>query len=320
MDCVASCPNEALSFGLARPTIAVDRAGSRSAAAAERRWDLSWAEEVALAAVGVAALLAVRGIYVGVPLLFASGIAACCTFLAWKSWRVLRDRDVSFHGARLRFRGRIGASGLAWLAASAVALGGVAYVGALNGVTWLADRSDAQVTLPAEAIFNENAQEPDGWSVLPVPHRITPLLVASKTLSYAANMQAARLAAEAGADTALLVDADTDAVLECPVASFVWIEGEDLVAPPLETGILDSITRRLIAEVAPLHVRARTLDDLAQADGALVISTVLESRIVREVKGIAQYDVHGRRITEIADGLRELCMTGDPDGGRAVPA
>jgi polyferredoxin len=189
MDCVASCPNEALSFGLARPAIAVDRAGSRSAAAAERRWDLSWAEEVALAAVGVAALLAVRGIYVGVPLLFASGIAACCTFLAWKSWRVLRDRDVSFHGARLRFRGRIGASGLAWLAASAVALGGVAYVGALNGVTWLADRSDAQVTLPAEAIFNENAQEPepamraaaeralalyalaspppDGWSVLP---------------------------------------------------------------------------------------------------------------------------------------------------------
>ena len=171
--------------------------------------------------------------------------------------------------------------------------------------------------LREEVLFPE---APDGWSVLPVPHRITPLLVASKTLSYAANMQAARLAAEAGADTALFVDADSDAVLECPVASFVWIEGEDLVAPPLETGILDSITRRLIAEVAPLHVRERTLDDLAQADGALVISTVLESRIVREVKGIAQYDVHGRRITEIADGLRELCMTGDPDGGRAVPA
>lgn len=168
-----------------------------------------------------------------------------------------------------------------------------------------------------EALFPD---APEGWSVLPVPHRITPLLVASKTLSYAANMQAARLASEAGADTALLVDADSDAVLECPVASFVWIEGDDLVAPPLETGILDSITRRLIAEVTPLHVRARTLDDLAQADGALVISTVLESRIVREVKGIARYDVHGRRVTEIAAALRELCLTGDPDGGRAVPA
>lgn len=171
--------------------------------------------------------------------------------------------------------------------------------------------------LREEALFPE---APEGWSVLPVPHRVTPLLVASKTLSYAANMQAARLAAEAGADTALLIDADSDGVLECPVASFVWIEGEDLVAPPLDTGILDSITRRLIAEVTPLQVRDRTVGDLASADGALVISTVLESRIVREVQGVATYDVGGRRVTEIADALRELCETGNPDGGRVIPA
>lgn len=171
--------------------------------------------------------------------------------------------------------------------------------------------------LREEVLFPE---APAGWSVLPVPHRVTPLLVASKTLSYAANMQAARLASEAGADTALLIDADTQGVLECPVASFLWIEGEDLVAPPLETGILDSITRRLIAEVAPLRIRARAVADLADADGALVISTVVESRIVREVQGVAQYDVNGRRVSEIAAALRELCASGNPDGGRAIPA
>ena len=179
------------------------------------------------------------------------------------------------------------------------------------------------LTRGGQRILREEAllpEAPEGWSVLPVPHRITPLLVASKTLSYAANMQAARLSGEAGADTALLVDADNDGVLECPVASFVWIEGEDLVAPPLQTGILDSITRRLIAEVTPLHVRERTVADLAGADGALVISTVVESRIVREVQGIAGYDVSGRRVTEIAGALRELCATGDPDGGRFIPA
>lgn len=170
--------------------------------------------------------------------------------------------------------------------------------------------------LREEALFPE---APDGWSVLPAPHRITPLLVASKTLSYAANMQAARLAAEAGADTALFTDAETNGVLECPVASFVWLEGEDLVAPPLETGILDSITRRLIAEVTPLHTRERSVSDLAGADGALVISTVVESRIVREVQGVAVYDVGGRRINEISEALRDLCATGDPDGGRAIP-
>ena len=50
-----------------------------------------------------------------------------------------------------------------------------------------------------------------------------------------------------------------------------------------------------------------------------MISTVLESRIVREVQGVATYDVAGRRINEIADALREMCVTGDPDGGRTVP-
>ena len=104
------------------------------------------------------------------------------------------------------------------------------------------------------------------------------------------------------------------------MASFVWLEGEGLVAPPLETGILDSITRRLIAEVTTLHVRDRTVDDLASADGALVISTVLESRIVREVQGVATYDVAGRRVNEIADALSDLCRTADPEAGRAVPA
>lgn len=171
--------------------------------------------------------------------------------------------------------------------------------------------------LREEALF---PPAPDGWSVLPVAHRVTPLLIASKTLSYAANMQAARLAGEAGAQTALLIDADGEGILECPVASFVWLEGDDLVAPSLDTGILDSITRRLIAEVTTLHVRDRRVQDLAEADGALVISTVLESRIVREVQGVATYDVGSRRINEIADALSDLCATGDPEGGRVVPA
>jgi polyferredoxin len=193
MDCVTACPNEALSFGLARPAVRIDRAGSRSAASAERRWDLSWPEEIALAAVMLATLLAVRGISMSVPLLFASGIAACTTFIAWKSVRVLRDASVSFHGARLRFRGRLTGTGVAWLAAASACLCGVAYVGVLNGTIWLADRADARVTIPAEAIFLADGTEPDpamradaeralalyalasappdGWSVLPFGRR-----------------------------------------------------------------------------------------------------------------------------------------------------
>jgi len=189
MDCVSVCPNEALSFGLGKPAMRIDRSGSRAAASAERRWDLTWAEEIVLAAVGVATLLAVRGSLLAVPLLFASGIAACTVFIAWKAWRILRDRSVAFHGMRLRYQGRIGASGAAWLACAGAVLAGVAYVGALNGIVFLAERADARVTLPAEVIFNEDAQTaspameqdarralalytmvsapPEGWNAIP---------------------------------------------------------------------------------------------------------------------------------------------------------
>lgn len=168
------------------------------------------------------------------------------------------------------------------------------------------------LTRGGHRILREEAltpEAPGGWVVHPVRHRVTPLLVGSKTLSYAANMQAARLATAAGADTALFVEADRGLVLECPVASLVWLEGDDLVAPPLALGVLDSITRRLIAEVTTLHMRERRVEDLAGADGVLVISTVVESRIVCEVQGIGTYDVGGRRVTEIASALADLCAT-----------
>ncbi len=164
-------------------------------------------------------------------------------------------------------------------------------------------------------IRQEPLPNPDRpWALSPQPHRPTPLLSHSKTLSYAANMQANRRAKAAGADEALFVDADSDRVLEGPTSSFVWLEGEELVAPPLELGILDSITRRLVAEVTPLAVRGRTTRDLAGADGAMLVSTVLESQPVHTLQGVASWDPAGRRLTEIRAALAELVRdrVGDP--------
>jgi ferredoxin len=160
MDCVATCPNEALRFGAGGPAIKVERAGTRAAEAAARRYDLTLGEEVAFALVAIGALFAARGSYVGVPLLFASGIAACATFLAWKGWRVLRDPSSSFHGARLRLRGALRPAGAAWLSCTAVVLAGLAWTGSLNAATFLARTFDARVALPAEAVFAPAGQEP----------------------------------------------------------------------------------------------------------------------------------------------------------------
>jgi len=154
----------------------------------------------------------------------------------------------------------------------------------------------------------------DSWELSPQWHRPTPLLSHSKTLSYAANMQANRRARAAGADEALLVEEGSDRVLEGPTSSFVWLEGERLVAPPLELGILDSITRRLVAEVTPLAVRPATLAELADAEGGMLISTVLESQPVHAVSGVTRWDPAGRRLTEIRAALGELARsrTADP--------
>jgi tetratricopeptide (TPR) repeat protein len=130
-----------------------------------------------------------------VPLLFASGIAACVTFLAWKSWRVLRDANASFHGARLRFRGRLSRAGAAWIGVTAVALAGTLWAGALNASVWAARMLDARISIPAEVVFSEHGMEPDaagrqaaeralalygvaaawpeGWSPFPVAWRRT---------------------------------------------------------------------------------------------------------------------------------------------------
>ncbi len=144
------------------------------------------------------------------------------------------------------------------------------------------------------------------WTLAPVAHRITPLLSASKTVSYAANMQANRVAAAAGADQALLVRADDDAVLEGPTFSVGWVVGEELRFPPLAHGILDSITRRLVFECVEgvREVDAR-VGDLAEVDGLLVVSTVTESVPVAALVGVGAYDPEGRRIREIRAALAE---------------
>jgi branched-chain amino acid aminotransferase len=157
-------------------------------------------------------------------------------------------------------------------------------------------------------------QLPASWLLSAQAHRITPLLIGSKTLSYAANMQANRRAKAAGADEALLYDPDTAGILEAPTSAFLWLEGDKVCAPPLSTGILDSITRRLIAEVTDLHVHARRLDDLQDAESGMLVSTVMELQPIHGVQGIVEWGGVRARVAELAQALAEV------SAARAVPA
>ena len=145
----------------------------------------------------------------------------------------------------------------------------------------------------------------DGLVLRPTPHRVTPLLIGAKTLSYAANMQAVRLAKAAGCHDALLVRADDDVVLEGPTTAFAWIEDGVLTFPPLDVGVLDSLTRRIAVDAVQTKERAATLNELSDAEGAFLMSTLLEAAPVAEIVGVARFDVRSSHVRAVQDAVAE---------------
>ncbi len=156
LDCVSACPENALFVGIGKPAFLAKSAAPRK----EPRWDLTWNEEIAFGIVAVAAFFAVRG-PIGVPLLFASGIAITATALAWFAYRALTGRDARLHRFELRRAGRIRAAGGAVVAAAALALGGIGYVGALNGAMALGDFANSRVRMPPEVVFSGARMQPE---------------------------------------------------------------------------------------------------------------------------------------------------------------
>jgi branched-chain amino acid aminotransferase len=128
----------------------------------------------------------------------------------------------------------------------------------------------------------------------PMPERVrlgsityspTRVLDGVKSLSYAPNMLASRLAREHGFDEALLVTPH-GRVLEAPTSSIFWVQDRQVLTPPLEDHILASITRAAVIELTGALERACTLDGLSLADEAFLASTV------REVQPVAAIDDH----------------------------
>lgn len=93
-----------------------------------------------------------------------------------------------------------------------------------------------------------------------------------KSLSYAPNMLAVRLAEEQGADDALLVTHD-DIVLEASRAGFFYVLDGEIYTPPLDDGVLDSITRRHVFAATTAMERRTTRRDLDKLAEAFIAST-----------------------------------------------
>ncbi len=123
----------------------------------------------------------------------------------------------------------------------------------------------------------------EGLRLGSVTYAPTRILDGVKSLSYAGNMLASRVARERGFDEALLVTPH-GRVLEAPTSSIFWIKDGELFTPPLADHILASITRALVIDVAGAGERPCTLDEIQEADEAFLASTT------REVQPVVQVD------------------------------
>lgn len=129
------------------------------------------------------------------------------------------------------------------------------------------------------------------------------ILVGVKSISYAGNMQATRIAAGRGADEAVYVDRG-GIVLEAPTSAVMWAGSDgELCTPSLECGILDSITRAVLIERLDVREGAYAAEELAGAQEAFLASTTREIQPISAVDGRALGAVPGPRSEAAADAL-----------------
>ncbi len=149
----------------------------------------------------------------------------------------------------------------------------------------------------------------DSVSLSAVTYAPTVLLTGVKSISYAANMQATRLAQARGADEAVLVRPD-GIVLEAPTSSVFWVSPEGgLRTPSIDAGILESITRARIATALHVEEGEWTADDLRGAAEAFLASTTREIQPVSAIDGRPLPEAPGPRTEEAIAAFAEAIET-----------
>ena len=127
----------------------------------------------------------------------------------------------------------------------------------------------------------------------------------AKTMSYAPNMTATRAAVAAGGEDALLTSLE-GWVLEGPTFAVLWAVDGRLHTAPVDLGIVDSISRRAVLELARAEgietvVESRPLDHLMAADEVMACSAVRPLVAVRQV---------GDRTFDAATPVRDVLAEG----------
>jgi polyferredoxin/tetratricopeptide (TPR) repeat protein len=154
MDCISVCPNDALYFGFGKPAAGVKKTITKN-------YSLTWPEEAVGAAVFLASFFAVWDVYQLVPLLMALGVATVTTFLALRTLKLFRARDLSFYRFNLKSFGRVRKAGWVFLGLALLWIGLNAHSGWVRYHESAGARAFENIKIPDElALARTNS---DRW-------------------------------------------------------------------------------------------------------------------------------------------------------------
>src|SRR3954471_3177336 len=135
-------------------------------------------------------------------------------------------------------------------------------------------------------------------SIATVTYSPTVILNGVKSLSYAANMQATRIAKASGADEAVFVHPD-GIVLEPPTSTIFWVSPQGaLRTPALEAGILRSVTRARVIDALEVEEGRWPVEDLRAASEAFLAGTTREIQPIAAIDGSKLPSAPGPRTEE----------------------
>ena len=111
--------------------------------------------------------------------------------------------------------------------------------------------------------------------------------IGSKTISYAMNINQTRLAQKSGYTDSLLLNKD-GIVLEGPTFCVSWIIDNKIYVPSLDLGILDSITRRTLIDIAKeagldLKIENIHINDIYNVDTVFALSTAKHGIFISQI-------------------------------------
>lgn len=171
LDCVGSCPHDALHYGFGAPALFTTRRPTEL----PRRpsTDFSWREELVMAIAFLGAASLVRGLYDLVPFLLSVAVGAITAFTLVLSHRLLRHRDVQVGRCTLKAANSLSSAGM-WVVALALLLCALlAHSAAVRFASWKGKSAFAEASafphgqrgdLPRQAVTW--LARADAWSLV----------------------------------------------------------------------------------------------------------------------------------------------------------